>query len=113
MRALRAFLETDALPGFAFGFEEPAPAPGFHYHVDVAQSFTINYQLTRKLGAYTEYFGIYPCGGVDPDVLPENYLDGGFTYKVTKYFQLDVRAGIGLNRHAEDFFAGSGFSVRY
>lgn len=102
-----------ALPGFAFGVEEIVLAPGFHYYVDIAQSFTINYTLTKKFGAFTEYFGIYPCGSVDPDVLPENYFDGGFTYKVRPNFQLDIRAGVGLNKHADDYFLGTGFAVRF
>lgn len=84
-----------------------------HYYVEVAQSFTLGYSLTKKLGAYTEWFAFYPCGALAPDVGPQHYFDGGFTYKVTDNLQLDIRAGVGLNRRAEDFFAGSGFAVRY
>lgn len=32
---------------------------------------------------------------------------------VTVTFQLDIRAGMGLKRHAADFFAGSGFAEKY
>ncbi len=34
--------------------------------------------LTERLGAYTEYFGLYPSGA--SSALPENYFDGGFTF---------------------------------
>jgi hypothetical protein len=35
------------------------------------------------------------------------------TFKVTPNLQLDGRAGLGLNHHAEEFFAGLGLSARY
>ncbi len=84
-----------------------------HYYSEFAQSITVGYSLTKKLGAYTEWFAFFPAGAISPDVGPEHYFDGGFTYKVTSNFQLDIRAGVGLNRHAEDFFAGTGFAVKY
>jgi hypothetical protein len=82
-------------------------------HVDLAQALTVGYSLTQKLGAYTEFFGFFPHGATAPDVAPEYYFNGGFTYKFTPNLQTDIRAGVGLNRHAEDFFVGTGFAVRY
>jgi hypothetical protein len=93
----------DDLPGATAG----------HPFVEIAQSLTVNYTLTRKLGAFTEWFALLPHSATDPEIGPEYYFDGGFTYKVTNNFQLDIRGGVGLNRHAEDFFVGSGFAVRY
>lgn len=84
-----------------------------HSYVEAAQSLTVGYTLTKKLGAYTEWFALIPTGAVAPDFGPQHYFDGGFTYKVTDNLQLDIRAGVGLNRHADDFFVGSGFAVRY
>jgi len=84
-----------------------------HGYVELAQSFTIGYQLTSQVGAYTEWFALYPTSAIAPDVTAQHYFNGGLTYLVTPDFQLDVRAGWGLNRHAEDFFAGAGFAVRY
>ncbi|MGL6094256.1 MAG: transporter [Fimbriiglobus sp.] len=86
---------------------------GKHTYLLLAQSLTVNYTLTEKLGAYTEWFAFFPHSAIGPDIGPEHYLDGGFTYKLTPTFQLDIRAGMGLNRHAADFFAGSGFAVKY
>ncbi len=86
---------------------------GKHTYLLFAQSLTVNYTLTEKLGAYTEWFAFFPHSAVGPEVGPEHYLDGGFTYKITPLFQLDMRAGVGLNRHAADYFAGSGFAVKY
>jgi len=76
-----------------------------------AQSLTVGYTLTEKLGAYTEWFAFLPTRA--PESGSEHYFNGGFTYKVTPNFQLDIRAGLGLNERADDFFAGTGFAVRY
>ena len=84
-----------------------------HAHVLFAQSLTVGYTLTERLGAYTEWFALFPSGAVADDSGPEHYLNGGFTYRVTPNFQLDIRAGVGLNERASDFFAGTGFAVRY
>jgi hypothetical protein len=86
---------------------------GKHSYLLLAQSLTVNYTLTEKLGAYTEWFAFFPHSAIGPDIGPEHYLDGGFTYELTPTFQLDIRAGVGLNRHAADFFAGTGFAVKY
>ena len=98
-------LQSEAVIGKA-----QANAP---YHTAWAQAFTTGISLTDKLGMYLESFGIFPSGAKAPDAGPEYYADGGFTYRITNNFQLDIRAGVGLNRHADDFFAGSGFAVRY
>lgn len=84
-----------------------------HSYMEMAQSFTIGYTITEKLGAYTEWFAFFPSGAISADVTPQHYFDGGFTYKVTPNFQLDIRVGYGLNEHADDFFAGAGFAVKY
>jgi hypothetical protein len=84
-----------------------------HYYVELAPSITAGYKLTQKLNGYTEFFAILPASSVDPDTKPEYYFDGGFQYFVTNDFALDIRAGVGLNRAADDFFAGTGLVYRY
>lgn len=79
----------------------------------LAQSLTVGYTLTEKLGAYTEVFGFFPDGATAPGIGPEYYFNGGFTYKFTRNIQYDIRAGVGLNRQSDDYFVGSGLSVRY
>lgn len=86
---------------------------GKHHSVAVAQSLTTGISLTKDLGMYLEWFAIIPAGATDPGTGPEHYFDAGFTYRFTNNFQVDIRAGWGLNRHADDFFTGSGFAVRY
>lgn len=84
-----------------------------HGYVELAQSFTVGYTLTEKFGAYTEWFAFFPSGATAEGVTAQHYANGGFTYRVTPNFQLDIRAGLGLSRSADDFFAGTGFAVRY
>ena len=75
-----------------------------------AQSWTINYSLTEKLGAYTEWFGLIPN---DADTArTQHYFDGGLTFKFTPNVQGDVRGGVGLNEAADDYFVGVGLSWR-
>ncbi len=84
-----------------------------HPFVVVAQSFSMEYEVTDKLTPYFEWFLLSPSGAMNPVVIPEHYLDTGWTYKVTPNIQLDARAGTGLTPHATALFAGSGVSVRY
>lgn len=80
-------------------------------YTEWAQSCTICYTLGEHLGAYTEVFALFPSGA--STALPEYYFDGGFTFPITNDLQFDIRAGVGLNEPADDFFAGSGFVVRF
>jgi len=84
-----------------------------HAFLVVAQSFSLEYEVTDKLTPYFEWFVLSPSGAMDPTKIPEHYLDTGFTYKVTSNIQLDARAGMGLSRYSTALFAGSGLSVRF
>ncbi|NOX98799.1 MAG: transporter [Verrucomicrobia bacterium] len=77
----------------------------------LAQSWTIAFTLTEKVGAYTEWFALFPTGSGDND--NEHYFNGGLTYLINNNIQADIRAGWGLNEAAEDFFIGAGLSVRF
>ena len=80
-------------------------------YVDFAQSWTVGYSLTDRLGAFTEWFMLSPSGA---QTMPtEHYIDGGFTYSVTNNLQLDIRAGKGLSDGAIDYFTGAGLVVRF
>jgi hypothetical protein len=53
---------------------------------------------------------------IDPDRphFPEaSTAVGGLVYFITKNVAIDIRAGWGLNRPANDVIAGTGFAVRY
>lgn len=78
-------------------------------YTEVAQSATVGYTLTKHIGAYTEWFAFIPSGATFAGV--EHYGNGGFTLNLFDV-QWDIRAGVGLNDRATDYFAGIGLSVR-
>ena len=79
--------------------------------VRYAQSWTVAYSLTEELGAYTEWFALIPTGA--DTALPQHFFNGGFTYLLSDDVQFDIRAGVGLNDAAEDYFVGTGLSIRF
>ncbi len=78
-------------------------------YTEVAQSWTVGYSFTEHIGGYTEWFALIPNGAETSGV--EHYANGGLTLKLFDV-QWDVRAGMGLNDRAIDYFAGIGLSVR-
>ncbi|MEX0701128.1 MAG: transporter [Planctomycetales bacterium] len=80
-------------------------------YYEFAQSWTVAYSLSERLGAYTEWFAIIPSGAETAQT--QHYADGGFTYLLSDDVQFDVRAGKGLNSAADDYFVGTGLSVRF
>jgi len=76
-----------------------------------AQSWTIAYSLADRLGAYTEWFAFFPHSADTAN--PEHFFNGGFTFLLSDDVQWDIRAGLGLNDAADDFFAGTGLSIRF
>ncbi|HMP01299.1 MAG TPA: transporter [Gemmatales bacterium] len=84
-----------------------------HSFMNLGASFTFGFSHTERLGSYIEWFVIAPSGALPPDLGAQHYLNGGFTYKITEDFQLDIRAGVGLSERSEDFFTGVGFAYRF
>lgn len=77
----------------------------------VTQSWTVGYSWTEQIGSYTEWFVIIPTSADTNHT--ENYFNGGFTVLINNDLQWDIRAGVGLNDAADDFFTGTGVSFRY
>ena len=120
------FTAGDALPGvnWLYGWDvndliSTAGSTQFNRAIDEtgdaytewAQSWTVGYSLTDRVGAYTEWFAFFPHGA--DTAKPQHYFDGGFTYVITNDIQWDIRAGVGLNDAADDYFVGTGLSVRF
>ncbi len=81
-----------------------------HKYTEWAQAITINYNLAERVGAYTEWFGLFPSGADTEQV--QHYLDAGITYRPTPDMQFDIRAGVGLTGASDDYFVGTGYSIR-
>lgn len=78
---------------------------------EFSQAWNLQFQLTKKLQGYVEWYVIAPNGRTTERTM--HTIDGGFSYMVTNNFQLDIETGVGLNEAADDFFAGSGAVVRF
>ncbi len=76
----------------------------------LSQSASVEYELTQKLHVYNEWFAFFFRDSIDNR--PQHYYDAGLTYLVTPNFQLDWRAGLGLNPAADGFFTGCGLAFR-
>ena len=123
----RAFSSDEVLPGlnWIYGWEindfiSTAGSTQYNRAVDEmtnggytewAQSWTIAYSLSDDLGAYTEWFALFPHGA--DTAKPQHYFDGGFTLLLTNDIQWDIRGGVGLNSAADDYFVGTGLSIRF
>jgi len=79
--------------------------------VQFSQSLSLDHAWTKMIHSYVEWYVLSP---VSADTnRPQYYFNRGFTVAFTNNIQWDVRAGLGLNRAADDFFAGTGLTVRY
>lgn len=79
--------------------------------LEIAQSCSVGYTLTEKLGAFTEWFVLIPSGA--RTARTEHYFDAGLTYLINNNLQLDMSAGVGLNDAADAYFVGAGCSIRF
>jgi len=80
-------------------------------YTEWAQSWAVAASLTEDLGTYAEWYAFFPHSA--DTAKPEHYLNGGFTYLLSNNVQWDIRAGVGLNEAADDYFVGTGLSVRF
>jgi hypothetical protein len=81
-----------------------------HTFTTLAHGVTAAYDVTRKLEAFGELDSFYAAGDSAP---PQHYFVGGLVYFFSLNGEIDIRAGVGLNKHADGFLLGSGFALRY
>lgn len=121
-----AFTDEEALPGvnwlYAWDLTDEFSLAGStqfnrarddagESYTEWAQSIATGVSLTDELGAYTEWYALFPSSSVTAN--PEHYFNGGFAYLISNDIQFDVRAGLGLNDSADDYFVGTGLSIRF
>lgn len=80
-------------------------------HAQFSQSASLGHKWTERIHSYVEWYLFAPINA-DTDK-PQYYFNRGCTFLFTDNLQWDIRAGLGLNRYADDFFAGTGLSIRY
>lgn len=74
--------------------------------IGTAIGFAFSYG--ERLGSYVEYFSVHSDAADSA-----HSINGGFTFLVNHNLQLDIYAGGGLNRVANDIFLGSGIAYRF
>lgn len=67
----------------------------------------VGYSITERAGIFLECFG-----NLSPFVSPEHFYDGGLTFFLSEYVQLDLSAGRQYSGDLSYWFAGSGVSFR-
>jgi Putative MetA-pathway of phenol degradation len=80
-------------------------------YLEYAQSWTTGYKFTDKLSMYAEWFAFIPHSADTAQA--KHFFNFGFAYLINNDIQWDVRYGRGLNRAAEDYFVGTGLSIRF
>lgn len=76
---------------------------------ELSGSMALGFGLTRRLGAFAEWYGIYPLPADRED---ENNANAGLTYLLSPDVQLDARLGVGLGGPRPNFFVGLGAAWR-
>lgn len=122
-----AFTNSQVLPGFNFAYSwklndwlevecntqlNRRRDDSSHFYTEFIQTVNLEYELTERVGAFTEWFCFVPSGARTAQT--QHYFHGGFVYFVSNNIQLDIHSAVGLNRAADDLaFTGVGFSIRY
>lgn len=74
-----------------------------------SNSLSLAFSVSDRVSTYLEYYGIFLDSKIGADT---SFLNGGFTYLFTHDFQMDIRAGKGLNGIESEYFLGVGAGVR-
>jgi hypothetical protein len=75
------------------------------------QSLLAFYSVTDKTTLFYEWYVLMFTHASDNR--PLHFMDGGVLYHLTPNMQIDLRAGFGLSGRPDEFFTGTGFSVRF
>jgi hypothetical protein len=76
--------------------------------IEALYTWTFGFAVAERVGMFIETFGTVGVRSGNSRAL----LDGGLTIQVRPNLQFDLAGGVGLSRHAEDWFMGAGVSAR-
>lgn len=83
---------------------------GRGHHAEWVNTITLGHALTKRLGAYVEFFSAVTAEPHQPWV---GTFDVGFTFALTDDIQLDCGANFGLTRSADDVAPFVGITWRF
>jgi hypothetical protein len=75
-------------------------------------TFERTFAVERQVGSRAELFAEYVADYLHRRVSTQVF-DSGAAYRITPTQQIDIRAGVGLNRAAPDYLFGLGYSFRF
>ncbi|MCO6439830.1 MAG: transporter [Nitrococcus mobilis] len=90
-----------------FNVAARADANSNRHRLVYAASLAAGFALSARISGYIEYFGIFRESGLGRD---SHSIDSGLAYLVSNRLQVDAFVGAGLNKAAEDVFAGAGIA---
>lgn len=82
-----------------------------HYYTEWFQTFNFEYDLCEKIMLFNEFVLIWPNGALANAT--QYYEHAGIHFFLMPNLQIDFHGGVGLNRAADDLFAGTGLSWRW
>jgi len=82
-----------------------------HFYTEIFQTFNFEYDLHERIMLFNEFVLVSPVGALAASC--QYYEHAGIHLFIMPNFQLDIHAGVGLNRAADDMFGGSGLSWRW
>lgn len=102
--------ERELGPGWALGGQTTAawPSEDRDRELNLGQTLVLAHDLTPGWGTFLELAGERPRGGRTALLLHQ-----GVTRAVGRRGQVDVHWGVGLNRHAPNYFVGAGYIQRF
>lgn len=80
-------------------------------YAEFTQSLSLGHTWNESLSGFSEFYVLSPIGADTNH--PQDYFNAGFAVHLNKDVQWDIRAGVGLNEAADNFFAGTGLTLRY
>jgi hypothetical protein len=92
---------------FFIGGNAGARWNGYTPEASFLYTFSANFNLNERLGAFVESYGFFPEKGK-----PDHRFDSGITYKLNRLVQWDISGGLGITRNAPDSFLSTGLSFR-
>ena len=102
-------LPADFTTGFMLEADAVQNAADSDYHLELLHTWTVGHPIVGPFGAYVEAFGVY-SNDVGADYALS--MDGGVTFAVTDYVQLDGGVVGGLTEAADDLSIFSGLSFK-
>ena len=106
-RLLFAFSHT-LTDRLSLGYNLGAEYDGSEPRSNVLYSLVVGAALTDWLGGFVEFYGASRSSSQ-----PDNSVDAGFSFLLTKNLQLDLSSGFGVAGQDSGFFLGLGASYRF